>query len=270
MMDDTWYSLEVNGVEVANNEEVTTQKIISSLTNLTTGRDKDPFVILSRINGSFLQTLYHYEYRCFTLEFRDVGDVENTHFPDLSLDDVIGYFVGYFGGSDNWITRPAPKPKDGWTKYSLEELPVNSLEELPINSLEELPVSDEIFSQGEVTITRTIAYIEGVSYPINGITAVFVNREEFNFSTLLFGVIVLVLAGLSITGELNILAGVAWFWQVLALIIGGLMIYYVFFLRPYFLMVRTASGDTRCLESSDKEFIVSVRSAIETAVAGRG
>jgi hypothetical protein len=69
---------------------------------------------------------------------------------------------------------------------------------------------------------------------------------------------------------LNILAGVAWFWQVLALIIGGLMIYYVFFLRPYFLMVRTASGDTRCLESSDKEFIVSVRSAIETAVAGRG
>jgi hypothetical protein len=259
MMDDTWYSLEVNGVEVANNEEVTTQKIISSLTNLTTGRDKDPFVILSRINGSFLQTLYHYEYRCFTLEFRDVGDVENTHFPDLSLDDVIGYFVGYFGGSDNWITRPAPKPKGGWTKYSLEELPVNSLEELP--------VSDEIFSQGEVTITRTIAYIEGVSYPINGITAVFVNREEFNFSTLLFGVIVLVFAGLNINGDLNIISG--WGWQVLVLIIGGLTIFGSFH-RPYFLMVRTASGEIRCLESADSEFIFSVRSAIDTAVAARG
>ena len=56
------YSLEVNGDEVANNEEVTTQKIISSLTNLTTGRDKDPFVILSRINGSFIQTIYNFKY----------------------------------------------------------------------------------------------------------------------------------------------------------------------------------------------------------------
>jgi hypothetical protein len=48
------------------------------------------------------------------------------------------------------------------------------------------------------------------------------------------------------------------------------MIYYVFFLRPYFLMVRTASGEIRCLESADSEFIFSVRSAIDTAVAARG
>jgi hypothetical protein len=262
------YSLEVNGDEVANNEEVTTQKIISSLTNVTTGRDKDPFVILSRINGSFIQTIYNFKYRSFYLEFRDVGDVENTdHGLDLSLDEIIGLFVGYFGGSDNWRTRPAPKPKGGWTKYSLEEPPVSSLEEPPVSSLEELPVSDEIFSQGEVRITRTIALLGGVSYPINGITAVFINREEFNSKFIFYGVIVLLFAGLNINGDLNIISG--WGWQVLVLIIGGLTIFGSFH-RPYFLMVRTASGEIRCLESADSEFIFSVRSAIDTAVAARG
>jgi hypothetical protein len=162
-------------------------------------------------------------------------------------------------GSDNWRTRPAPKPKGGWTKYSLEEPPVSSLEELP--------VSDEIFSQGEVRITRTIALLGGVSYPINGITAVFINREEFNSKFIFYGVIVLLFAGLNINGDLNIISG--WGWQVLVLIIGGLTIFGSFH-RPYFLMVRTASGEIRCLESADSEFIFSVRSAIDTAVAARG
>lgn len=131
---------------------------------------------------------------------------------------------------------------------------------------EKLPVSDEIFSQGEVTITRTIALLEGVSYPINGITAVFVNREEFEYKSLLFGVIILVLAGLSITGDLY---NPGWGWQVLAVFLGGIAILGSFH-RPYFLMVRTASGEIRCLESADSEFIFSVRSAIETAIAKRG
>ncbi len=53
------------------------------------------------------------------------------------------------------------------------------------------------------------------------------------------------------------------------LVIGGLIIA-ASTSRPYYLMLRTSSGDTQALESKDIHFVSSVRTAIEKAVTSRG
>ena len=122
-------------------------------------------------------------------------------------------------------------------------------------------MSDELFSQGSVRVTRTMAYLGGTSYPINGITAVFVARKGVNVIAVI-GAVILGLMGL------GAIAGQAVTGLVL-LAIAGALVYWAF-QRPFRLMIRTAAGDSQGLEDKSLEFIESVRLAIESAVAQRG
>jgi hypothetical protein len=122
-------------------------------------------------------------------------------------------------------------------------------------------MSDELFSQGDVRVTKTMAYLGGTSYPINGITAVFVAQKKISVKAIIGGV-VLGFFGLGILVE-SVLFGVV-------LLAVAVCLFYLAFYRPYRLMIRTAAGDTQALEGMNKEFIDSVRLAIESAVAQRG
>lgn len=122
-------------------------------------------------------------------------------------------------------------------------------------------MSDELFSQGNVRVTRTMAYLGGTSYPINGITAVFVAQKDVNVKAII-GAIILGFIGLGALASEAVTG-------LIFLAIAGALVYFAF-QRPFRLMIRTAAGDSQGLEDKSVEFIESVRRAIESAVAQRG
>jgi NAD/NADP transhydrogenase alpha subunit len=122
--------------------------------------------------------------------------------------------------------------------------------------------SDAIMADGNVTITTTLAIVNGVSYPTNTISAISVREIPPGMGWLGWviglGIVALVLiANNQIAGALVFAA------------IAGLVVY----LRPktsYNLMVRSAGADTSVLTSKDAAYLGSVKSAIEEAVRRRG
>ncbi len=119
-----------------------------------------------------------------------------------------------------------------------------------------------IMSDANVTITKTLAVVNGVSYPTNTISAISI-REISPSSA---GIVIGVLFGL---GALGALSAKEYLGALVMAGICGLL----FYLRPkasYSLMVRSAGADTSVLMSKDKSYLGHVKTAIEEAVRQRG
>jgi hypothetical protein len=124
-------------------------------------------------------------------------------------------------------------------------------------------MSDEaIMTDSNVTITKTLAVVNGVSYPTNTISALSV-RELPPSATWMVWVALLGIGSLIALTNNNAVLGIVGF-AIVALII---------YLRPkisYSLMVRSAGSDTSVLQSKDSSYLGSVKAAIEEAVRQRG
>lgn len=120
----------------------------------------------------------------------------------------------------------------------------------------------DIYRDSNVQITKTLVRIGQKSYPINGIGSVDIkkpdNESAFGMAILAFGAAVVAGYNGAEPGVIGLLIVVA----VIALIVG--------YGKPSFLVLRTASGDQQALSSKKAEYLLKVKSAIETAVAMRG
>jgi hypothetical protein len=117
--------------------------------------------------------------------------------------------------------------------------------------------SESVFNAANITVTRTLVQIGGASYPVNGIGSVMVirpSRAGWFFAGGFF-----VLVGLVLIGSVG----------TYAIILGAALIG-IGLLQPHRLMIRTASSNQQALTSRDRNFLHSVKQAIETAVALRG
>ncbi len=124
-------------------------------------------------------------------------------------------------------------------------------------------MSESIYQDANAQITRTIAVIRNISYPINGITAVYVWRKKLSIAGVGCGVCVALFAAYLLTDPRW--ANVGWL-----LLAGGVLIVLYNVNRPYWLMLRTAGGDSQALQHKDGAYLQKIREAIEQAVASRG
>lgn len=118
-----------------------------------------------------------------------------------------------------------------------------------------------IYRNKNIIITPTIVSISNTSYPVNGITAVYTQRQRIKF-LLLIGSAVLLIFGLSSVYNGN--------WHGLVFILISILGILGAISRYYYLFLRTSAGDTQALRSKNRDFVTDVKSAIETAVALRG
>jgi hypothetical protein len=119
-----------------------------------------------------------------------------------------------------------------------------------------------IMSDRNVTITKTLAVVNNVSYPTNTISAIAVREIPPSLTWLVLCIVI----GLA---SLLALANSAFLPALVGAVIVGLIVYF----RPtmsYNLMVRSAGADTSVLTSKDSGYLGSVKSAIEEAVRQRG
>ncbi|WBV43333.1 DUF6232 family protein [Pseudoroseomonas cervicalis] len=109
-----------------------------------------------------------------------------------------------------------------------------------------------LLDDGEVQVSTTLIKVGKVTYPINGIGSVLIDREPLAP----FVGLGLLCLGLSLISAW-FLAGVAW------AVIGA-------FLRKSILVLRTASGDQKALVERNDARLVKIKEAIERAVVERG
>jgi hypothetical protein len=117
--------------------------------------------------------------------------------------------------------------------------------------------SERIYDDGTVSITKTLAVLGSTSYPVNGITAVQVDRKPPNQLMLVLGVAIF-MACLFLVSEL------------LAVPVTLVYVWWVRKRQPLILVLRTAGGQVAALESRDGPYLQKVRSYIEQAVTARG
>jgi hypothetical protein len=128
-----------------------------------------------------------------------------------------------------------------------------------------------IYSDGDLTISDSIAEISGTSYPIRAISSVTIRRRE-NASVPLFGLLVLT----SVTFALVLMSGTSGLdesWGLIAglavltwvaTIISGIAVRYR---SPYFdLILITIAGERIALTSRDEDYSRHIRAAIEQAI----
>lgn len=122
-----------------------------------------------------------------------------------------------------------------------------------------------VYSNGSIKITETLAIINGVSYPINGIVSVFASRKKFNALAFIIGLVSVICGFIlfSDNNQDNEFLAVFLFILGLVVVVGSLV-------RPYYLVIQNAAGSTNALKSHSLKFIAEVRSAIEEAVSVRG
>jgi len=98
-------------------------------------------------------------------------------------------------------------------------------------------------------------------YPINGIIGVEIkkpnNANDFIFAVLAF-----------------IAAGAAWYDEAGPIVAGiilatGVIYFLIGFLKPSFLVLRTANGDQQALSSKNLVYLLAVKTAIETVMTER-
>lgn len=120
---------------------------------------------------------------------------------------------------------------------------------------------DIIFNTGSVSVSKTLVRVEGTSYPVNGIGSVFVEKPNI-VGTYLLAIVFGSTSFACITANngggtlLSLIAAVAFLAVALT--------------RPSILVLRTASGDQKALRSRDQNELLTVKRAIEEAVARRG
>lgn len=105
-----------------------------------------------------------------------------------------------------------------------------------------------------------------MSYPVNGISSVFVRKPNNGFLYLLAlisGILCFNLLTDSHNEQAASGAGVFMLFVTIILVAQAIF-------RPATLVLKTASGDQQALSSRDKNHLLNVKSAIEQAVAQRG
>lgn len=117
--------------------------------------------------------------------------------------------------------------------------------------------NERIYDDGTVSITRTLAVLGSTSYPVNGITAVHVDRKPLNQLVVVLGVAIC-MACLFLVG------------LVLAVPVTWVYVWWVRKRQPLILVLRTAGGQVAALESRNGPYLQKVRSYIEQAVTARG
>lgn len=115
-----------------------------------------------------------------------------------------------------------------------------------------------IFEAGNVRVTRTVAIIAGVSYPIAGITSVYVRRRGRR----------LIALGLGFAGIAALSTAVTTGHDFTAALVGVGAAAIGFCMRPI-LMIGTAGAEKMALAGSLR-FLQDIRDAILQAVAERG
>jgi hypothetical protein len=129
---------------------------------------------------------------------------------------------------------------------------------------ESIMVSEEsIFVSENVVVTRTLAKFDDVTYPINGIGAVFVKAPTFEKGVLVFLLGCALGFGGLVFLTINTWVSMFCFIGVSCSIVGS-------FILPIQLMLRTGSGDKVAFESRDKKLIAALKAAIERAITERG
>ena len=120
-------------------------------------------------------------------------------------------------------------------------------------------MDDVLFSKNNVSVSRTLVKVGGVSYPINGIGSVLIVAP--NNKPIYFLGLFCIATGVYEYSDTILLA---------ILIFVGFVFMLIGYLQPLTLEMRTASGNQQVLKSQDETYLVSVKEAIEEAVALRG
>ena len=121
-------------------------------------------------------------------------------------------------------------------------------------------LGENIYSEGNISVTKTLVKVGKTSYPINGIGSVYVYKPN--------SIVLYVIAGVCIVIAYN--AREANPDNVPVLVIISVVCIVASFLRQSSLKIRTSSGDQQLLKSRNSKLLESIKSAIEKAVALRG
>lgn len=126
---------------------------------------------------------------------------------------------------------------------------------------------DIIFSSGGIVVTKTLAKFPATTFPINGIGSVTVvepYRSDKMAAAAIFGVIgvCFFVAGFS-RGGVCFVAAVVLFCITALIYLSAKDL-------PYTLIIRTASGDSRAMSTSNRQYLLQVKEAIEIAATMRG
>ena len=116
-------------------------------------------------------------------------------------------------------------------------------------------LGENIYSEGNISVTKTLVKVGKTSYPINGIGSVYVYKPNSIVLYVIAGVCIVIAYNARETNPDNV--------PVLVIISAS-------FLRQSSLKIRTSSGDQQLLKSRNLKLLESIKSAIEKAVALRG
>jgi hypothetical protein len=128
-----------------------------------------------------------------------------------------------------------------------------------------MPDEEVVYQAHDIEISKTLARFKGVTYPINGIGSVRVEKPN-RTSGIVIGLILCIIGIIVFAegkpGELN--------WVAIAVAVVGALIVMGAINRPYRLMLRTASGDQQAYETTNKGELLKIKEGIERAVVLRG
>lgn len=123
-------------------------------------------------------------------------------------------------------------------------------------------MEEAIFSSGSIIVTKTLAKFPSTTFPINGIGSVSVIKPKVA-GKVIGGIIALAIALPAFSSSNSFGLG------VIALGVSAIF-FWKAYRAPYILVIRTASGDSRAMETPDYEYLAQVKRAIETAATLRG
>jgi hypothetical protein len=117
------------------------------------------------------------------------------------------------------------------------------------------------FSSGEVSVSLTRFIVFGQTYAMSGVTSVRTN--QVNPSRTLPFLLLLAGIGLMFAGSAN-----AFGFGLVLLLVGGAI--WAIQKPQYFVLLSSASGETRALKSKDREYVGSVVQALNDCIVARG
>jgi len=121
-------------------------------------------------------------------------------------------------------------------------------------------LGENIYSEGNISVTKTLVKVGKTSYPINGIGSVYVYKPNF--------IVFYIIAGVCIVIAYDVREENPDFVPVFVAI--SFICIVASFFRKSSLKIRTSSGDQQLLKSRNSKLLESIKSAIEKAVALRG
>lgn len=126
---------------------------------------------------------------------------------------------------------------------------------------------DVIFSSGGIVVTKTLAKFPSTTFPINEIGSVTVVEPDRSGKMAAAAILGFIGICFFVAGFSN---GGACFVVAVVLFCVTAIIYLAAKNLPYTLTIRTASGDSRAMFTTNLQHLLQVKEAIETAATMRG